>query len=127
MNTKQICSLARLLLLAASLALAACASKSPTVQEAGLELVILHTNDTHAHVAGIDKYGNAAFETAESRGGFGRIAAAVRAFKADHDNVLALDAGDQFQGTLFYSVNKWSLLAELDRLMPWDAMTLGNH
>ena len=27
----------------------------------GLELVILHVNDTHAHVAGIDKYGTPPF------------------------------------------------------------------
>lgn len=93
----------------------------------GLELVILHVNDTHAHVAGIDKYGNAAFSEAESRGGYGRIAEAVRRARAVGDNVLALDAGDQFQGTLYYSVNKWPMLADMDRFMPYDAMTLGNH
>ena len=93
----------------------------------GLELVILHVNDTHAHVAGIDKYGNAAFSEAESRGGYGRIAEAVRRAKSAEDNVLALDAGDQFQGTLYYSVNRWPMLAEMDQLMPYDAMTLGNH
>lgn len=93
----------------------------------GLELVILHVNDTHAHVAGIDKYGNAAFSEADSRGGYGRIAEAIRQTRAAGDNVLALDAGDQFQGTLYYSVNKWPMLAEIDRFMHYDAMTLGNH
>lgn len=93
----------------------------------GLELVILHTNDTHSHIAGIDAYGNACFSPENRRGGMGRIAAAVRAAKAQSDNVIALDAGDQFQGTLFYTVNKWPMLAEIDALMPYDAMTLGNH
>lgn len=93
----------------------------------GLELVILHVNDTHAHVAGIDPYGNAAFSETGSRGGYGRIAAAIRQARAAGDNVLALDAGDQFQGTLYYSVNKWPLLADMDRHLPYDAMTLGNH
>lgn len=93
----------------------------------GLELVILHVNDTHAHVAGIDPRGNAAFSEAGSRGGYGRIAAAIRQARAAGDNVLALDAGDQFQGTLYYSVNKWPLLADMDRHLPYDAMTLGNH
>lgn len=116
------------MLVLGSLLISACATKAPVPEKvAGLELLILHTNDTHAHVAGIDKYGNAAFDTAKSRGGYGRIAAAIRKAKAEHDNVLALDAGDQFQGSLFYSVNKWPLLADLDKLMPWDAMTLGNH
>lgn len=94
---------------------------------AGLELLLLHTNDTHSHIAGIDEYGNAGFDPFRSRGGFGRIASAIVKAKSENDNVIALDAGDQFQGTLFYSVNKWPMLAELDKKMPWQAMTLGNH
>ena len=93
----------------------------------GLELTVLHTNDIHSHIAGVDKHGNACFEEPGCRGGMGRIAAAIRSAKAENDNVVALDAGDQFQGTLFYSVNKWPMLAELDQHMPYDAMTLGNH
>ncbi len=104
-----------------------CTVKAPVPQSRGLELVVLHTNDTHSHIAGIDKYGNAAFDPAQSRGGLGRIVAAVNAAKKEKDNLVVLDAGDQFQGTLFYSVNKWPMLAEINRLMPWEAMTLGNH
>ena len=92
-----------------------------------LELIILHVNDTHSHIAGIDEYGNATFSEEGSYGGFGRIAAAILQAKENHDNVLALDAGDQFQGTLYYSVNRWPMLAELSQHMPYDAMTLGNH
>lgn len=106
-----------------------CATREAASPEGaqGLELVILHTNDTHAHVAGIDKYGNAAFDQRTSRGGLARIAAAIRDAKAENDNVIVLDAGDQFQGTLFYSVNKWPMQAALNRHLPFDAMTLGNH
>lgn len=93
----------------------------------GLELVVMHTNDTHSHVAGIDKYGNAAFSVEKSVGGLGRLASAIKSFKNEKDNVIVLDAGDQFQGTLFYSVNKWPMLAEINSHMPWEAMTLGNH
>lgn len=93
----------------------------------GLELTVLHTNDIHSHIAGVDTYGNACFEEADCRGGMGRIAAAIRSAKAENDNVVAVDAGDQFQGTLFYSVNKSTMLAEIDAHMPYDAMTLGNH
>lgn len=98
-----------------------------SAQNDGLELTILHVNDTHSHVAGIDARGNAAFAEEGSRGGLGRIAAAVARAKARNDNVLALDAGDQFQGTLYYSVNGWPMLAEMNRHIPYDAMTLGNH
>ncbi|MBQ7586160.1 MAG: bifunctional metallophosphatase/5'-nucleotidase, partial [Desulfovibrionaceae bacterium] len=52
---------------------------------------------------------------------------AIKAAKKEGYNVLALDAGDMFTGTLFYSVNKSPMIAELNKLMPWDAATLGNH
>ena len=93
----------------------------------GGELRILHTNDTHAFLAGLDDRGQACFTDAACRGGMSRIAAAIDAARRERDNVLALDAGDQFQGTLFYAVEKWPVLAEFDRRMPYDAMTLGNH
>lgn len=93
----------------------------------GTELRILHTNDTHAHLAGVDDRGQACLADERCRGGMSRIAAAIDAARREGDNVLALDAGDQFQGTLFYAVEKWPVLAAFDRRMPYDAMTLGNH
>ena len=92
-----------------------------------LELVLLHTNDTHSYVAGRDKYGNACVASADCTGGMGRIATVVRDERRAEDNVLVVDAGDQFQGTLFFTVNGWSILADLDNLVGYDAATLGNH
>ena len=89
--------------------------------------MLLHTNDTHSYVAGRDKYGNACMASADCAGGMGRIAAVVREERQHADNVLALDAGDQFQGTLFFTVNGWSMLADLDNRVNYDAVTLGNH
>ena len=120
------------LLLAAGLSLSGCCAWEGCPlnflkEKKGLELTVLHTNDTHSHVAGIDKRGNAAFSVEKSIGGLGRVASAVKAIKAEKDNVIFVDAGDQFQGTLFFSVNKSPMLAEINDHMPWDAMTLGNH
>ena len=116
------------LLCALFLMVAACA---PAHREAstddGLELRLLHVNDTHAFLAGTDDHMNACFEGTDCRGGLARISAAIRAARQEQDNILALDAGDQFQGTLFYSVNKWPMIAAADALLPYDAMTLGNH
>ena len=121
-----VCS--ALLFLALSLAQGGCSpARHASPAEGALSLTILHTNDIHSHIAGINKYGNACFDDADCRGGLARIATAIRTAKSRSDNVIALDAGDQFQGTLFYSVNKWPMLAELDQHMPYDAMTLGNH
>ena len=117
-----------LLFLALSLVQGGCSpARHASPAEGALSLTILHTNDTHSHIAGINKYGNACFDDADCRGGLARIATAIRTAKSRSDNIIALDAGDQFQGTLFYSVNKWPMLAELDQHMPYDAMTLGNH
>lgn len=117
-----------LLFLALSLVQGGCSpARHASPAEGALSLTILHTNDTHSHIAGINKYGNACFDDTDCRGGLARIATAIRTAKSQNDNVIALDAGDQFQGTLFYSVNKWPMLAELDQHMPYDAMTLGNH
>lgn len=116
-------------LLCAALVLAGAGGlATPCAAQSGeVELRILHVNDTHAVLAGTDADGRVCFASAACRGGMGRIAAAIRQAGAVHDNVIALDAGDQFQGTLFYSVGKWPLMAAVDRQMPFDAMTLGNH
>ena len=75
------------LLLAAGLTLSGCAWEGAPLnslqEKKGLELVILHTNDTHSHVAGIDKRGNAAFSVEKSIGGLGRVASAVKSIKAE--------------------------------------------
>ena len=125
-NVATVCT--ALLFLALSLVQGGCSpARHASPAEGALSLTILHTNDTHSHIAGINKYGNACFDDTDCRGGLARIATAIRTAKSQNDNVIALDAGDQFQGTLFYSVNKWPMLAELDQHMPYDAMTLGNH
>ena len=107
--------------------LGGCAQKGEKAARPGLELVILHTNDTHSFLAGTDRHGNASLDGRESTGGLGRVAAAMKAAREGRDNVIAVDAGDQFQGTLFYSMNKWPLIVDVDTAVPWDAMTLGNH
>lgn len=120
-------------LLALSLAgapLAAAAAGEDAAAEkggAGLELVLIHTNDTHAHVAGLDQRGNAGFDPFSCAGGYGRVASFILERRAGADNVLALDAGDFFQGSLYYSVFKDAVLREVVPRVPYDAVTLGNH
>lgn len=94
---------------------------------AGLDLILLHTNDLHSYIAGRDTHGNACFKSEGCTGGLARLATAMKRVRVEHDNVVALDAGDQFQGTLFFTANKWPMLADINSLLPYDAMTLGNH
>jgi 5'-nucleotidase len=119
-------------LLCLSLALGGCAGKEEPfgqaqAPEGGLDLVILHANDMHSFIAGTDKSGQACMKEDGCYGGYARVAQAIKDAKAKGDNVIALDAGDQMQGTMLYTVFKMSLMADIYPLIPFDAATLGNH
>lgn len=94
-------------------------------------LTILHTNDIHAHLAAFDDLG--AFCTKEKDaagkclGGAARLATAVARERAKGGNQLLLDAGDQFQGTLFFTKYKGEANAFFMDRLGYDAMALGNH
>jgi len=94
-------------------------------------LTILHTNDVHAHVLQFNKYGAhcSPEETAQSAcfGGVARLATEVAHIRAEHGNLLLLDAGDQFQGSLFYNRFKGRVAARFMSRLGYQAMTLGNH
>jgi len=94
-------------------------------------LVVLHTNDLHARMREFNKYGNTTSEeesaAGEGFGGVARIATKVKELRDDATNVLLLDAGDQFQGTLFYSLYKGEASKIFMNMLGYDAMTLGNH
>lgn len=47
--------------------------------------------------------------------------------KSSDQNVLWLNAGDFYQGTVWYSHFKWRVVARFNNLLNFDAMTLGNH
>ncbi len=94
-------------------------------------MTILHTNDFHARFEPISKYdsGCSAEDNAEGKcfGGSARLITAINEARGANDNVLLVDGGDQFQGTLFYTYYKGKLAAEMMNQMGYDAMTVGNH
>ncbi|MGN1149791.1 MAG: bifunctional metallophosphatase/5'-nucleotidase, partial [Sutterella sp.] len=110
--------------LSASLFLAGCAQLSA---DEPLTLTVLHTNDTHAYAAGIDRRDRACLDDAACTGGYARLAEAIAARKASSDNVLALDAGDVWPGTLFFKAGGPKAITALTNRIPWDAVTIGNH
>lgn len=94
------------------------------------KLKILHTNDIHARVDPINKYGSACDPTEKNDcfGGAARRVQAVKDLKADSDYpVLVLDGGDQFQGSLWYTVYRGVEAYKTMNLVGYDAMGLGNH
>ncbi len=84
---------------------------------AGTEnLVILHTNDLHAHLMK---------EPREA--GFAAIAAYIKKMKQENKHIIVLDAGDQITGTPVSSIFRGEPIYHITSLMGYDASTLGNH
>lgn len=119
----------RLLASAAALALSAGAAQAEYV------LHVLHTNDVHSRIEEINKHDSTCdAETAEKKecfGGVARIAAKAKELSeqiaAEGGNVILLDAGDQYQGSLFYTTYKGKDVVEFMTAIGYDAMAVGNH
>lgn len=56
-----------------------------------------------------------------------RLKQAVDTVRAAEPNVVLLDAGDEFQGTLFYTQFKGDVAAEVLDALDYTAFTPGNH
>lgn len=100
---------------------------APAAASEPFELVILHANDTHAYAAGMTERGAPCDADEACLGGYARIAAKIKSEKAAHPHVLALDAGDRWQGTLFFRTGGEVFIGRATNAIPWDALTLGNH
>lgn len=100
---------------------------------ADYELNILHINDLHSRIEAINKFDSTCSTEEEGKGecfgGVARLKAAIDAQRQalTGKNVLLLNAGDNFQGSLFYTTYKGAVEAEFLNLMKFDAMTVGNH
>jgi len=95
------------------------------------EITILHTNDFHARFRPISKYDNncSAKNNAKGKcfGGTARLISAIEDARSRHSNTILLDGGDQFQGTLFYTMYKGKVAAEMMNKLEYDGMAVGNH
>lgn len=100
---------------------------------ADYKLTILHTNDIHSRIESINKYDSTCDAEGEAEGkcfgGVARIKAMVDARRAalTGQNVILLDAGDPFQGSLFYTTYKGAAEAEFMQAIGYDVMAVGNH
>ncbi|GAA0291043.1 hypothetical protein GCM10008966_09860 [Rhodovulum strictum] len=94
-------------------------------------LTILHTNDFHARFEPISKHDSGCSEAenaaGECFGGSARLATAIAEARARNANTILVDAGDKFQGTLFYTHYKGQATAEMMTRLGYDAMAVGNH
>lgn len=98
-------------------------------------LHVLHINDFHSRIESINKSDSTCDAETEAKGecfgGIARLASKVRELrdqlKAEDQNVILLDAGDQYQGSLFYTTYKGKDTVEFMKAIGFDAMAVGNH
>ncbi|PHR69491.1 MAG: NAD nucleotidase [Arcobacter sp.] len=92
------------------------------------KLSVFHVNDIHSHISSeAMKLKVDGVKTYMQIGGYARMVNQLKKLKAKKPNSLVLNAGDTFQGTLFYSLFKGKADAKALNLISWDAYALGNH
>ena len=92
------------------------------------ELSLFHVNDIHSHISSEAlTYTVKDVSKSIQTGGYARIITKLNELKSAKPNSLTLNAGDAFQGTLYYSLFKGEADAAAMNLISWDAYTLGNH
>jgi len=122
-------ALVLLLALTLSMAVLPVATLGTVQAEEGKDftLIIIHTNDVHAHYEPFDSSGGSCDADEECWGGSARTAGMIDKIRGEGGNVLLVDAGDQFQGTLFFNQYKGQDARELMNDIGYQVMTLGNH
>ncbi|XP_077260308.1 apyrase isoform X2 [Temnothorax americanus] len=93
------------------------------------ELSIIHLNDFHARFEQTSSSSGSCQEGHEKDcvGGIARVYTAVNQLVKERPNAIFLNAGDHFQGTLWYNIHRWNVTALFLNMLPHDAMTIGNH
>lgn len=103
--------------------------------QGAFKLNILHINDMHSRVESISRFNSTCSVEDEGEGkcfgGFGRLATKIwerrKQISDAGENVITLDAGDQFQGSLFYTTYKGKVEGEFMNKIGFDLMAVGNH
>ena len=97
-----------------------------TTSTSAFELTILHTNNAHARFEETNVNGGICSPQNRADGacfgGIARRAAKVKEIRNNKENVLLLDAGDQFFGTLWYYIHRGTATSHFMDLLRYDAM-----
>jgi 5'-nucleotidase len=117
------------------LASASLLALSAGVARADYVLDILHFNDFHSRMESINAFNSTCSNEDEIArkcfGGIARMKTLIDQRRAalgeENANVLVLSAGDEFQGSLFYTTYKGKDSAQMLNKIAPDAMAVGNH
>lgn len=81
------------------------------------KLVMVHTNDTHSQIDVADN----------GLGGVERRKVVVDSIRAEHPDMILIDAGDAVQGTLFFTLYGGEVEMKMMNGLGYDYAILGNH
>uniref|UniRef100_A0A336LSS0 apyrase n=1 Tax=Culicoides sonorensis TaxID=179676 RepID=A0A336LSS0_CULSO len=101
--------------------------KSSSIPSNTFKLTIIHINDFHAHFEEMSPNSAECKTNVKCIGGYARLVYMVKHLQETHENPLYLNAGDNFQGTPWYTMFKWNVTKHFLNLLPADVITLGNH
>jgi 5'-nucleotidase len=96
-------------------------------------LHVIHVNDLHSRIEPINRFDStcSAEDNAEGScfGGIARVITKINELREElaGENVILLDAGDQYQGSLMYTTYKGDVEAEFMEQIGFDVMAVGNH
>ena len=97
-----------------------------------LDLTILHVNDIHSHFDEINSYTGRCHEdqarNGQCFGGAGRMVTKVKEIRNKNPSkTLLLNAGDYYQGTIYYTLFKYQVVKEFANILNYTAFGVGNH
>ena len=101
--------------------------------QAEYTLHVIHINDLHSRIEPINRFDStcSAQDNADGNcfGGIARVITKINDLREElaGENVIVLDAGDQYQGSLMYTTYKGDVEAEFAEIIGFDAMAVGNH
>lgn len=103
----------------------------PVSEDSEFEIRIVHTNDMHARFEETSKVSSACSPkekaAGECYGGFARLATLIRQFRNSGTKTIFLNAGDTYQGSIWFNVFKWEIVSKFLNILAPDAISLGNH
>lgn len=88
-------------------------------------LTILHTNDVHSRLEQTSEDSSKCLNASRCVGGVARLHTQVQRVRSAEPHVLLLDAGDQYQGTIWFTVYKGAEVAHFMNALGYDAMVSG--
>ena len=87
-----------------------------------IAITILHTADIHGHLESFVPKGSY-----KPSGGLLRCATEIKKIRAQEPNVVLIDCGDLFQGSVESYLTRGAVMAKAVKYLRYDALVVGNH